>query len=73
MKATIAYRASGLSSNEIGDAGQPYWTENDLDAMDRAFCKRMLDAIDAGLEWRPKRVSTSPGTKHPLFNYRRPG
>src|SRR6516162_9336299 len=56
MKATIV----GLSSNEIGDAGQPYWTENDLDAMDRAFCKRMLDAIDAGLELCPKRVSTRP-------------
>jgi hypothetical protein len=73
MKALIAYRTSGLSSNEIEDAGQPYWTENDLDAMDRAFCERMLGAIDAGLECCPKCVSTIPGTKHPVFNYRRRG
>ena len=69
---TFEYCAFGLLSSAAGDAGQPYWTDDAVDAMDRAFCERMLDAIAAGLEFCPKRVSTTPGTRHPIVNYRRP-
>ncbi len=73
MKRTrFGYYAFDLLSNETGDAGRSYWTDDAIDAMDRAFCERMLDAIDAGLECCPKRVSTTPGARHPIVNYRRP-
>jgi hypothetical protein len=73
MKRTrFGYYAFDLLSNETGDAGRSYWIDDAIDAMDRAFCERMLDAIDAGLECCPKRVSTTPGARHPIVNYRRP-
>jgi hypothetical protein len=33
--------------------------------MDKAFCTRMLAAIEAGLEKAPVGVVTTPGTKNP--------
>ena len=69
-RTTFAYR-DDLQSNKPEDV-RPYWTDDALDAMDRAFCARMLDAVDAGLERCSKRVSTMPGTKFPIANYRRP-
>ena len=69
---TFGYRALGLLSSATGEAGQPYWNDHALDAMDRAFCERLFDAIAAGLEFCPKRVNTTPGTRHPIVNYRRP-
>jgi hypothetical protein len=65
------YCGSGLLASATGDAGKPYWSADDIDAMDRAFCERMLEAIAAGLECCPRGVSTTPGTKHPIVNYRR--
>jgi len=60
-RTTFEYCAFGLLSSATGEAGQPYWTDDAIDAMDRAFCQRMLDAIAAGLEICPKRVSTTRG------------
>jgi len=71
MKRITSEYHDGLQSNKTEDV-RPYWTDDALDAMDRAFCTRMLDAVDAGLERCPKRVNTMPGTKHPILNYRRP-
>jgi len=71
-RTTFGYCAFGLLSTATGDAGKPYWSDDAIGAMDRAFCKRMLDAIAAGLEFCPKGVSTRPGTRHPIVNYRRP-
>jgi hypothetical protein len=31
-----------LPSSAASDVGKPYWTDNAIDAMDRAFCERML-------------------------------
>jgi hypothetical protein len=70
-RATFEYRALGLLSSATGELGEAYWSDDAIDAMDRAFCKRMLDAIGAGLELCPTGVSTAPGTKHPITNYRR--
>jgi hypothetical protein len=69
---TFEYCGSGLLSSATGHVGQPYWTDDVLDAMNQAFCERMLEAIAAGLERCPRGVSTTPGTKHPVVNYRRP-
>jgi hypothetical protein len=70
-RTTFGYCALGpLECNR--DIGKPYWNDDSIDAMDRAFCKRMLDAIAAGLEFCPKGVSTRPGTRHPIVNYRPP-
>ena len=35
--------------------------------MDEAFCARMLEAIEAGLESAPIGVVTTPGTKNPKY------
>ena len=72
MKRTaFEYRALGLLSSAPGELGEAYWSDDAIDAMDQAFCKRMLDAIGAGLEFCPTGVSTTPGTKYPIPNYRR--
>ena len=71
-RTTFEYCAFGLLSNPSDEADKPYWSDDALDTMDRAFRERMLDAIDAGLECCPKRVNTTPGTRHPIINYRRP-
>jgi hypothetical protein len=71
-RASFEYCAIGLLPSASADAGAPYWSDDAIDAMDRAFCERMLAAIAAGLECCPRRVSTAPGTRHPIVNYRRP-
>jgi len=71
-RTTFEYRAQGLLSNATADDSEAYWSDDVIDTMDRAFCKRMLEAIAAGLERPSKRVNTTPGTKHPIVNYRRP-
>jgi hypothetical protein len=71
-RTTFQYCSFGLLSSATGEDGKPYWNDDHLDAMDRAFCERMLDAITAGLESCPKGVSTTPGTRHPITNYQRP-
>lgn len=35
--------------------------------MDEAFCARMREAIEAGLERAPIGVVTTPGTKNPKY------
>jgi hypothetical protein len=50
-----------LLSSASGDVSNPYWSDDAIDAMDRAFCKRMLDAIAAGLEFCPTRVEHQTG------------
>ncbi len=35
--------------------------------MDEAFCTRMLEVIEAGLEIAPIGVVTTPGTKNPRY------
>jgi hypothetical protein len=67
---TFAYR-DDLESNRPEDV-RPYWTDETLEAMERAFSARMSDAVDAGLERCSKGVRTQPGTKFPITNYRRP-
>jgi hypothetical protein len=70
-RTTFEYRALGLLPSAACELGEAYWSDDAIDAMDQAFCKRMLDAIGAGLEFCPTGVSTIPGTKHPITNYRR--
>jgi hypothetical protein len=38
-----------------------------LTRMDNAFCVRMGEAIEAGLENAPIGVVTTPGTQHPKY------
>jgi hypothetical protein len=71
-KTSLEYCSFGLLSSATGEDGKPYWNDDELDAMNRAFCERMLDAIAAELEFCPKGVSTTPGTKYPIINYQRP-
>jgi hypothetical protein len=73
MKRTIfnKYCIFRLPSSADSDVGKPYWTDDDIDAMDRAFCEQMHQAIAAGLESPPKGVNTTPGTRRPIVNYRR--
>jgi hypothetical protein len=39
---------------------------------DQDFCRALRNAIYAGTESCPLSVSTEPGTKKPILNYRRP-
>jgi hypothetical protein len=54
-------------------------TDNDLlhaitriRAQDDAFCASLCAAIEAGREFCPIGVITTPGTKRPISNYHRP-
>jgi hypothetical protein len=41
--------------------------EADITSGDEAFCARMREAIEAGLESAPIGVVTTPGTKNPRY------
>jgi hypothetical protein len=47
------------------------WSPHELADMNDKFCSRLHAAIRAGEEMCSTGVSTAPGTKRPIANYRR--
>jgi hypothetical protein len=55
------------------DSGAPLWQLVQLEEMDRRFSERMLAAVAAGAErCATTSISTTPCTRYPVANYRRP-
>jgi hypothetical protein len=49
-----------LPSSAASEVGSPYWTDDAIDAMDRAFCERMHQAIAAATLGAETRITQSP-------------
>ena len=72
MREAVGVRHTVLRSSAEGEFGLPDWTSDQMRGMDARFHKRLLAAIEAGAERCATSVSTSAGTRFPIYNYKDP-